>query len=116
MPIATVDEFIQARVAPDLRPIVQRLRVLLAELAPSAHEEISYGVPVWRVRLIIAVISPTKKDITLAFSHGASFEDKYKLLTGVGKKSKNLKFKDVSEINKTQLRYYVKQALAFEKK
>jgi hypothetical protein len=35
---------------------------------------------------------------------------------GVGKKSKNLKFKSVAEINKSQLRNYVKQALAFENK
>ncbi len=46
MPIATVDEFVQQRVAPELRLIVERLRALLAELAPSAHEEISYRAAV----------------------------------------------------------------------
>jgi len=33
----------------------------------------------------MAVISPAKTHITLAFSRGAEFEDKYGLLEGVGK-------------------------------
>jgi uncharacterized protein YdeI (YjbR/CyaY-like superfamily) len=64
----------------------------------------------------LAVISPTKKDITFSFSKGAEFEDKYGLLQGVGEVSKHVKIKNVNEVNKTALKYYSKQALKLDKK
>ena len=104
------------RVLPQHRDIVQKLRQLMRELAPDTREVLTYGILAWRANRIVAVLSPTKKDITLAFSRGASFEDKYGLLQGVGKVSKNLKLKDVKEIKKTVVAYYVKQALAADAK
>jgi hypothetical protein len=77
---------------------------------------ISYGIPAWRGKRILAVISPTKKDITFAFSRGAEFEDKYGLLGGVGKVSKHIKLKNLKDVNKAALRYYIKQALKFDMK
>jgi hypothetical protein len=62
----------------------------------------------------IAVISPTKKDITFAFSRGASFEDRYNLLQGVGHVSKHLKLRSVDDIAEEVLLYYVAQALKFD--
>ncbi|OGO65820.1 MAG: hypothetical protein A2030_05025 [Chloroflexi bacterium RBG_19FT_COMBO_50_10] len=110
----TVDNFVATRVLPELRPVVERIRELMKECAPNAKEIISYGIPAYRVRNIIAVISPTKKDITLAFSRGAEFEDKYRLLKGVGVVSKNLKLKSVSEIDKDVMNYYIQQALRLD--
>lgn len=110
----SVDDFVNTRVLPELRLIVELIRKLMKEYAPGAGEIISYGIPAYRVNRIIAVISPTKKDITLAFSQGAKFEDKYKLLRGVGKVSKNLKFKQLSDINREVLYYYIQQALELD--
>ena len=92
------------------------LRQLLRQQAPNATEYITYGIPVWRVKNIIAVVSPTKKDITFAFSRGAEFEDKYGLLQGVGKVSKHVKLKELKEVNKAALRDYIKQALKHDAK
>jgi hypothetical protein len=86
------------------------------EYAPGAKEVITYGILAWKVDKFIAVISPTKKDITFSFSKGAEFEDKYSMLGGTGKVSKFIKMKDVKDIKKTELRYYIKQALDLEKK
>ena len=63
---------------------------------------------------MLAVISPTKKDITFAFSRGAEFKDKYGLLQGVGKVSKHVKIKNLKDANKAALRYYIKQALRLD--
>jgi hypothetical protein len=104
----TVDEFVRTRVLPEFRPIVEALRKLMREEAPNARELMSYRIPVYRGKKALAVISPTKKDITFAFSRGADFEDKYRLLRGVGKVSKNVKIKDLQGLNKTALRYYIK--------
>jgi hypothetical protein len=111
---ASVDEFVRSRVLPELRPIVARLRRLMKRYAPAVRETISYGIPAYRAHRIIAVISPTKKDITLAFSRGAAFDDKYHLLQGVGKTSKNLKLRTTADVNETVLRYYLKQAIKLD--
>jgi hypothetical protein len=110
----TVDEFVKHKVLPAHQDIVAMIRQLMRETAPDAKEIISYGIPVWKGKRILAVISPTKKDITFAFSRGAEFEDKYGLLRGVGKVSKHVKIKRLEDVNKSALRYYVKQAVEFD--
>jgi uncharacterized protein YdhG (YjbR/CyaY superfamily) len=71
----TVDEFVATKVLPEYRDIVMALRTLMKECAPNAREVISYGIPAYKGRRILAVISPTKKGITFAFSRGAEFEE-----------------------------------------
>jgi hypothetical protein len=112
----TVDEFVKTRVLAEYRDIVSILRDLIHETAPDAKEIISYGIPAYKMKRIIAVISPTKKGITLAFSKGAEFEDKYGFLEGEGKVSKNVRIKSVNDINREALRYYIKQALELDSK
>jgi hypothetical protein len=112
----TVDEFVKTKVLPEFQPIVGVLRKLLRKYAPDAKEFMSYGIPNYKGKRGIAVISPAKTHITLAFSRGADFEDNYGLLEGVGKVSKNVRFKDLKDINEDALRYYIKQALVFDEK
>jgi hypothetical protein len=110
----TVDEFIKTRVLPKYQPIVRKLRTLILQMAPDAQEVMSYGIPNYRGKRGLAVISPAKTHITLAFSRGAEFEDKYGLLEGVGKVSKNLRFQDITDINEEALHYYIQQALKLD--
>lgn len=110
----TVDQFVRARVLPEYRGIVKQLRALVQKCAPDAQEIISYGIPAFRRNRILAVISPTKKGITFAFSRGAEFKDRYGLLEGVGTVSKNVRMSDPKQVNPTALRYYIKQAVALD--
>ena len=110
----TVDEFVQAKVLPQFRPVVEMIRSLMKECVPDAQEMISYGIPAYRRNRILAVISPTKKDITLSFSRGSFFEDKYQLLRGVGKVSLHVKLKSVETANLEALRYYIQQAVEWD--
>lgn len=112
----TVDDFVQTRVLPEFHPVVAMIRELMKECAPAAKEIISYGIPAYRAKRILAVISPTKKDITFAFSRGAEFEDQYGLLQGVGKVSKHVKIKNITGANQAALRYYIQQALELDAK
>jgi len=112
----TVDEFIQTRILPEFHPIVAMLRGLMKECAPNVTESISYGIPAYKGKRILAVISPTKKDITFSFSRAGQFEDKYGLLRGVGKSSKHVKIKNLAGANLEALRYYIQQALEFDEK
>ncbi|MEI6292363.1 MAG: SRPBCC domain-containing protein [Methanomicrobiales archaeon] len=112
----TVDEFVETRVLPEFQPVVVMLRKLMREAAPDVKEGIMYGIPAYTGRKPLAVISPTKKGITFAFSHGAEFEDKYSLLKGKGKISKHVKISNIQDIDKDALRYYIRQALEFDAK
>lgn len=98
----------------EYRGIVSMLRTAMREDAKS-EEVLTYGILGFRRNRIIAVISPTRKGITLAFSRGAEFEDKYGLLEGVGKVSKNIRLSEAGEITRTKLRYYIKQAVALDR-
>ncbi|HEY8634937.1 MAG TPA: hypothetical protein VIO34_08240 [Candidatus Dormibacteraeota bacterium] len=42
-------------------------------------------------------------------------EDKYRLLHGVGKGARHVKMKNLGEVNKAALRYYVRQAMKIDK-
>ncbi len=112
--MASVDDFIRARVLPEHQDVVAILRALMRENAPTVREVISHGIPAFKAKGIIAVISPTKKAITFAFSRGADFEDKYGLLLGVGKTSRHIKVRDLEHLNAQAIRYYIKQALALD--
>jgi hypothetical protein len=114
MAYSTVEEFVEAKVQPRHRDVVAAIRALMRECAPDAREELTYGILGWKRKRMLAVISPTKKDITFAFSRGAEFEDTYGLLRGVGRVSKHVKIKDLQDLNADALRYYVQQALALD--
>jgi hypothetical protein len=112
----TVDDFVKTRVLPEFQPIVTMIRELMKESAPAAEEGISYDMPVFKTKRILACISPNRNGITFSFSRGIQFEDKYNLLKGVGKASRHVKIKDLAGANKDALRYYIKQALEFDAK
>jgi uncharacterized protein YdhG (YjbR/CyaY superfamily) len=112
--ITTIDEFLTHRVLPEHLPIVALLRKIMRECAPGAKEQISYGILMWRQTRGLAVVSPTKKDITFAFSQGANFQDKCKLLQGVGRVSKHVKIERLKEVPKVALKYYIKQAVQLD--
>jgi hypothetical protein len=112
----TVDEFVQARVSPELQPVVAKIRALMKECAPRAEELVSYGLPCYRGKRVFALFSPNKRDITFSFTRGVQFEDKYQLLSGHGVSARNVKIKTLAEVNEDALRYYIRQALEFDAK
>jgi len=110
----TVDEFVNTKVLPEFRPVVQMLQRLMRENAPDAREFMSYGIPNYKGNRGLAVISPTKNDITFAFSRGADFEDEHGLLRGVGRVSKHIKLKAVDDVPEEVLVFYINQALELD--
>ena len=111
-----VYEFVQTRVLPEYREIVTMLRGLMKEMDPEIKEVISYGILAFKKIHIIAVMNPTKKDITFAFSQGAKLKDKYGLLKGVGRVSKHLKLKKPDSIDREVLKYYIRLAIDLDSK
>jgi hypothetical protein len=111
----TGDEFVKRKVSPEHRATVATIRRVMREAAPGAKEVIAYGTLGWKNKGILAVINPTHKYVTVAFLRGAEFEDKYSLLEGAGKVQRLVKIK-YTDVNTIALRYYVRQAVKFDKK
>lgn len=113
----TVEQFIESKILPRYRPIIEKFRRLIAEEFPNLLEEMRggtekyYGVPVYRHNHIIISVSPTKKGITFSFSDGKQFEDKYSLLEGEGKKSLNIRISDATTYSDEIMKYYIQQAI-----
>jgi hypothetical protein len=112
----TVDQFVEKKVRPEFRPIVAAIRRLMKESAPKAQESISYGIPMYGLRKPLAWINLSKTGITFGFREGAYFEDKYGLLRGVGKHARHVRMKNVADVNKPAVTYYIKQALKLDKR
>jgi hypothetical protein len=111
-----LDEFVRSKVLPDLRPVVAAIRSLMKEFAPEAKEAISYGIPMYGLKKPIAWINPTKTGVTFGFRQGAYFEDRYGMLRGVGKHARHVRMKNLDQVNKPALKYYIKQALTLDKR
>ena len=116
MEAMNVDDFVQARVLPELQPVVEMIRGLMRECAPGVQELIAYDLPAYKGRRILAFISPNKRDITFSFTRGVQFEDRYHLLKGAGKSTRHVKMKSVASANQEALRYYIQQALEWDEK
>lgn len=117
-----LDAFIEDKVLPDYRDLFNVFRKMVAKEYPELQEEMRggtekyYGVPVYRLNRIVITVSPTKKGVTFAFSEGGRFKDKYKQLEGEGKKTLNLRLSSFEEFDETQMKYYIDQAIALDKK
>jgi hypothetical protein len=112
----TVDEFVEANVAPEHRDIVAMLRTLMREAAPEATERMYYGLPMWVGRRPIALISPNKQGITFGFPFGKYLEDRHGLLKGRAKHARNVTIKRLEDANEEALRDYVAQALELDRR
>lgn len=116
-----IENFIQEKVLPEYRPLVEAFRDLIQKDFPELKEEMRggteayYGVPVYRLNHIVITLSPTKQGITFAFSEGKSFEDKYDILEGVGNKTLNIRLHKADEFDTEKMRYYVQQAIDIDK-
>jgi len=115
-----IESFVESKVLPAYRPIVARFRALVEREFPDLKEEMRggtekyYGVPVYRYNRIVITLSPTKKGITLSFTDGKKFEDRYSLLEGAGNKTLNLRLSKVEDYDDEVLRYYIRQAIELD--
>lgn len=113
---AEVDAFVETKILAEYRPAARKVVALMRECVPTASEGISYGIPMWKLTRGIAVLNASKSGLTFALSRGAHFEDRFGLLEGVGKVSKNVRMKTVNDFNEPALRYYIAQAIEHDKR
>jgi hypothetical protein len=110
----TVNEYIQRKVQPEYRAVMASIRRLIRETAPKAEELISYGMPCYKRKGIFAYLNASKTGITLSFVHGKEIDDKYGLLKGRAKWARYVRLRYPEDINRTALKYYIKQAFKLD--
>ncbi|WP_380849435.1 DUF1801 domain-containing protein [Sphaerisporangium dianthi] len=109
-----MNEFVSARLLPEQQEVFAIVRELMREGAPGASEVISRGSPAWKGEGLLAIVSPSKTHLTLAFVRGAEFTDGHGLLSGVGKTTRHVKLKRADAVDRDALRDYIGQAVTLD--
>jgi len=110
----TVDEFVEKKVLPEFRPIVAAIRALMKECAPEAEEGISYGVPMYGKRQGAGLDHAGQNRRLARLPYRRFLPDRYGLLRGAGKHARNVRMRSLDELNRTALKYYIKQAVKLD--
>jgi hypothetical protein len=107
------------RYAPAIQSLTLGLRtVVLEELAPC-HEYIFemrskvvllYGATEHVIKDGICYIAPFSKHVNLGFHRGAHLNNRARRLEGTGKAMRHIKLKKLSELDRPDLRGYLRQA------
>ena len=111
-------EFLR-RYDPDVQGVALGLRtVVLDEMAPC-HEYIFamrhtvmllYGPTDRVIEDCICMIGVFRQHVNLRFTDGTELEDSYGVLQGTGKRMRHIKVKNVSELDRPEIRAYLRQA------
>lgn len=111
----TVDTFINRAKA--WQAEMQKLRAILVDC--GLDEELKWGKPCYAFEgTNVAIIQPFKRHCALMFFKGALLKDAHKRLRSQGENTQSamrLEFTDEADIKVTQVKAYVKEAIAVEK-
>jgi hypothetical protein len=106
----TVDAFVAA--LPDgHRKVAQRIRALVAEVAPEAPVSIKWAQPVWETNGPFAYLKPFPVAINFGFWRGADLADPAGLLVGDGIRMRHLRIVPGDPLPEDAIRGWVAQAV-----
>lgn len=94
--------------------IVKELRDIILKVS-EVNEEIKYGGLLYSKNKPFTGLFVSKKHVSMEFSNGAQFDDTNQLLLGTGKYRRHLKFTSASDINKSAVENFLKQAKDLQK-
>jgi hypothetical protein len=91
--------------------LVQSLRKIILDLAPSISEEVKYGGILFSAGQPFCGVFSYAKHVSLEFVAGASLPDEYKMLEGEGKLRRHIKLSSAQDISEKHVREYLLLAL-----
>ena len=111
-------EDILAVARPELRPLCESLRKLIASLHPGfieivwpKHKIASFGVGPKKMTEHYAYIAVQSTHVNLGFYRGASLPDPRGLLEGAGKKLRHVKLRSISAANDVAISAFLRHAI-----
>lgn len=110
------DTFVQTQYPAEFHGVVRQLQGLVERCAPTAQEGVSYNMPVWTVKNIIAYLNVSEKAVRFSFVRGINFTDTHGLLRGRAKHARFVKLKPNDTINEDALCDYMRQAVEWDGK
>ena len=106
----------------DLKPIAERLRALVLELDPDAHEVVrlgdkatTLGVGPKKMSEGYVYIMPHAKWVNLGFYKGASLADEAGLMEGTGKQLRHIKMRSMEGAERPEVATLIRLAIAERK-
>jgi hypothetical protein len=114
---APVDGFF-AKQPPPLRPILDRLRLLVEQAAPAATSSIKWGMPFYELDgEIVCALAGFKAHVNLILpGPPGTYADPGRLLQGEGKTGRHLKVRTLDELPDAAVRGWLRTAAARARK
>jgi hypothetical protein len=91
--------------------IVQRLREIVFEVAPTVSERMMYGGIMFSAPEDYGGVFASKHHVSFEFGNGIAFADPEKVLEGTGKFRRHLKIKTLDDIKTKNVESFVRQAV-----
>ena len=108
----SVDQYIE-----QLNPPVQAIAAALCEIVTTTSDDlcatIKWNVPVYSIERDICSVIAHRAHVNLQFFRGAHLAD-HAVLSGDGKNMRHLKFTSLEEIQHSQIRRLLEQAIALD--
>lgn len=91
---------------------VESIRKLFHTQKTKPEEDIKYGGLVFMVSgNLVGGIYSYEKHISIEFTNGVEFEDKFGVLEGKGKHRRHIKIHEFSDVESKHVEFYIQQAL-----
>lgn len=107
-----IDKYINS-LQGEFKEICKNLREVILSADKDLDESVKWGRPVYSKNGLICGFSAFKNHVGLNFFNGALINDKYDLLKSEtnAKSMRSIKFTNINSINKTAIKYYVKESV-----
>lgn len=103
-------EALLEKLSPEVRALVQQLRVLIKEVMPEVSEKahlgwgtISYGVQ-GNMRDLVVALAPKRTYVNLEFGDGVELPDPAHRLEGTGKRLRHVKIRSSEDVRHPDVR------------
>ncbi len=104
-----------AVVNPELTEVLVTLRDIVLSSSSELQEGIKYGgIVFFKNEQLLGGLFLRKKFVTMELSFGYQFRDDDQLLEGTGKFRRNLKFRNMDDVETKRAQYFIEQAVSKE--
>jgi hypothetical protein len=112
------DRRLLRRQSPELRPILEELRVLADEALPDAEASIKWGMPVYTIGgAMVVALRAHRSHVNLILSGpSAAFSDPEGQLEGEGKLGRHLKLTSLDDLPRPAVRAWMRTAAELARK
>ena len=110
-------EALYAKLTPEVRPLMEELRKLVAEVVPRAEEGVhlgwsvvQYRKPGGSMRDLAIALSPQRAYVNLEFGDGIDLPDPAHRLEGTGKRLRHVKIRSLDDARNPAVRTLLEEA------